>query len=136
MKLMFVDTNAWIALNYPKDRHHSKAAKLNRRFLKEGFRYITTNFVLDETYTGLLKKISHNRIVAFGENIKKSQVVRVIRIEPDHEDKGWLLFAKYSDKIFSFTDCTSFVVMRELHIKQVFTNDHNFEQVGFVKVLL
>jgi len=56
MKLMFVDTNAWIALNYPKDRYHSKAAKLNRRFLKDGYRYITTNFVLDETYTGLLKK--------------------------------------------------------------------------------
>ena len=56
---IFVDTNAWIALNYPKDQFHLTAVNLNQQLLEQGSQYITTNFVLDETYTGLLKKIAY-----------------------------------------------------------------------------
>ena len=34
-------------------------------------------------------------------------------------------------KDFSFTDCCSFVVMRELRIRRVLTLDHHFRQMGF-----
>ena len=37
----------------------------------------------------------------------------------------------YDDKDFSFTDCTSFVMMRRLKIVDAFTADHHFEQMGF-----
>jgi predicted nucleic acid-binding protein len=30
------------------------------------------------------------------------------------------------------TDCTSFVVMRQLNLMEAFTNDHHFAQMGFV----
>jgi predicted nucleic acid-binding protein len=50
-------------------------------------------------------------------------------------DTFWQMFKRYTDKAFSFTDCTSFVVMRHHGIWEAFTNDHNFEQVGYQRLL-
>ena len=36
------------------------------------------------------------------------------------------LFFRYGDKDFSFTDCTSFVVMQQLKLKQALTTDRHF----------
>lgn len=40
-------------------------------------------------------------------------------------------FFHHRDKSYSFTDCTSFVVMKELRLKQVLTTDRHFRQMGF-----
>ncbi len=44
-------------------------------------------------------------------------------------------FAKHADKERSFTDCFSFVVMRERGIQKALTNDHHFRQAGFEPLL-
>ena len=135
MKNIFMDANGWIALNSKRDQLHKIAVKTNRKLLKEGHQYITTNFVLDETYTGLLMKVGHFAAVDFGEKIRHSRTISVIHVSPDIDEEAWKLFKQYADKQFSFTDCTSFVVMKQLQIAEAFTNDHNFEQIGF-RILL
>jgi len=54
---------------------------------------------------------------------------------PEWEDEAWQMFKRYTDKACSFTDCTSFVVMRHRGMREAFTNDHNFEQVGYQRLL-
>jgi len=81
VKNIFADTNARIALNYHRDQWHQKAVTLHQSLLKQGYRYITTKFVLDETFTGLLQKVSHDRITEFGDRIRNSRVVDVIHID-------------------------------------------------------
>ena len=51
----------------------------------------------------------------------------------DHErfERGQQLFFQYDDKDLSFTDCTSFALMRELKLTTVITTDAHFHQVGF-----
>jgi hypothetical protein len=46
-------------------------------------------------------------------------------------DKARALFFRHGDKDFSFTDCTSFVVMRELRLREALTTDRHFAQAGF-----
>lgn len=135
MRQIFVDTNAWIAINSKRDQFHRNAVATNRRLLKEGCRYITTNFVLDETYTGLVMKIGHFAAVDFGENIHHSHVISVVHVTEQLEEHAWRLFTQYSDKTFSFTDCTSFALMQQLSLTEAFTNDHHFEQMGFMILL-
>jgi len=63
--------------------------------------------------------------------------VRVIYITREIENKSWELFKKYSDKEFSFTDCTSFVILQGLfedkRVKEVkvFASDNHFCQMGY-----
>ena len=80
-------------------------------------------------------KVGHFAAVDFGEKIRKAQTVHILRVSEDMEKEAWDTFRDYSDKEFSFTDCTSFVVMQRLNLTQAFTNDHHFEQMGFTILL-
>lgn len=41
----------------------------------------------------------------------------------------------YGDKLWSFTDCVSLVVMRRLEVRQAFAFDEHFLQFGTVAVV-
>ncbi len=135
MRQIFADANGWIALNSKRDKWQNTAVKTNKELLSKGYRYVTTNFVLDESYTGLLIKVGHFAAVDFGEKVHRAQTVQIIHITEEIEKEAWKLFKQYADKTFSFTDCASFVVMQQLNLQEAFTNDHHFEQMGFAILL-
>jgi uncharacterized protein len=63
--------------------------------------------------------------------------VDIEHVTPERFSSAWRLRLRYHDKPrISFTDLTSFVVMRELRLEQVLTGDAHFEQVGmgFVRI--
>ncbi len=130
MNKIFIDTNAFIALYSAKDQFNNLANSINKKLLKE-YDYMTTNYVIDETITGLNAKANHMSAVEFYEDIKKSNFIEIIYINEMLEKEAFHLFKGYSDKGFSFTDCTSFVIMKHYKLKTAFTNDHHFEQMGF-----
>jgi uncharacterized protein len=132
---VFVDTSGWVALKHKGDTFWDAATALHRSLLIAGVHYVTSNFVLDESYTLLVHRAGHHVAVELGEEIRASRLVTVVRIAADWEDEAWQMFKRYADKAFSFTDCTSFVVMRHRGIWEAFTNDHNFEQVGYQRLL-
>jgi len=131
MKNIFVDSCAWLALNDKKDQFHLKAVEINRELISKGYKYYTTNFVLDETITLVRMCIGHSAAVTFYEMLKSTKLIEIIKINDKIEDYAWEIFKKYSDKDFSFTDCTSFYVMQNYNFNKSFTNDHHFEQIGF-----
>jgi len=61
----------------------------------------------------------------------KSRIIDIVHVAPEIESQAWEIFKKYSDKSFSFTDCTSFAIMQQLEINQAFTFDSHFIQFGF-----
>ena len=48
---------------------------------------------------------------------------------------AWKTFEQFDDKGWSFTDCTSNVVMEQLGIKVAFAFDHHFHQFGTIQVV-
>jgi hypothetical protein len=52
-------------------------------------------------------------------------------IDPTRAEGARQWFFRWRDKDFSFTDCTSFVVMRERRLKAALTSDSHFLQAGF-----
>jgi predicted nucleic acid-binding protein len=137
LEKLFIDTGAWIALNNRKDKYHEKAVVANKEFLDAKYFYVTTDYVMDETYTLVRYDVGHKRAIEFGKEIKalqEKEKIKVIHISESILDSAWKIFEKYSDKDFSFTDCTSFVIMEQVGITETFSFDKHFEQYGFIRL--
>ena len=69
--------------------------------------------------------------ILFIDKILSSAVIDVISVDKEIFDKAWDLFKRYEDKELSFTDCTSFVIMKRMNIRHAFAFDEDFERLGF-----
>jgi uncharacterized protein len=48
---------------------------------------------------------------------------------------SWQTFRQFSDKEWSFTDCTSKILIDKLYLQQAFAFDHHFHPFGSVAVV-
>lgn len=128
---LFVDTGAWFALVNRADPDHSAVADLLDAFRG---RLVTSSYVLDETITLCLARLGHDVAVAAGETLLDPDVVDLFRISASDERASWELFRSRPDETYSFTDCTSFVLMRRLAIPRAAAVDGHFRQEGFETV--
>jgi predicted nucleic acid-binding protein len=128
---LFVDTGAWLALNDKNDQYHTKAIDKSSKIKMQKIELLTSEYVIDESITIIRFKISHETACLFGESLFASSIVKIIGITEEDRSKAWEMFKKYKDKEFSFTDCTSFVLMKKLNLKKAFAFDNHFKQVGF-----
>jgi len=106
---------------------------LRRRFAERRRLWITSDYVLDETFTRLYTRGPFHEVERFCAGIfdqQKLGLLTVERISPESFQKAYALRLRYRDKPrISFTDFTSFAVMRELGIRHVLTGDLHFKQV-------
>lgn len=134
MKAVFIDTSCLSALNNPRDQHHSKSKTLLNKLVKNKSLLISTDYVADEVATLLLTRSRNGYKYAMNmlDIIFEKTIFNLEWISKERVFSAKKIFARYNkDKKWSFTDCTSFVVMKELRIKKVFTFDVNFKQMGF-----
>jgi hypothetical protein len=131
MKGLFVDTAGWVACADAADPAYKAAAAARDRWLEQNGLLVTTDYVADETLTLLRLRLGLDAAEAWWRQVDGSSRLRWESVGPAHADKARGLFFRYRDKEFSFTDCTSFVVMRELKLREALTTDHHFEQAGF-----
>ncbi|HHV61663.1 MAG TPA: type II toxin-antitoxin system VapC family toxin [Firmicutes bacterium] len=133
--MIFVDTSALVAMADRSDYYHVPAADYLRSLtIAAGGLVITEyvlDYVLDETFTRLRLTIGHSPAAAFGNAIMTSNLYTVVNVDARIFRLAWGWFKKYDDKDFSFTDCTSFVVMKALKLEKAFTFDRHFAQAGF-----
>ncbi len=93
---------------------------------------VLSDYVFDETVTALVVRSKrHDLASAAGRSILESKNLRLVRVELPAFEAAWKLFVRRSDKRWSFTDCTSFVLMENLDIRKALTFDANFRQAGF-----
>ena len=116
------------------DPAHLRAATSRDAALEEGLPLVTTDFVVDETLTLLRLRLGLGPADAWWRQIEGSRRLRWERISVERFDKARQLFFRYRDKRFSFTDCTSFVVMQELKLSRALATDRHFRQMGFQTV--
>jgi len=127
--MIFVDTSAFIALTFSKDSFHSKGVSWWEDNKKESF--VTTNIVAIETLGWIRYKCGKRIAIEAGERFYSGQDLNIIKVSPDDEKEAWKSFKKLNGDGISMVDCASFVVMKRLKIKKVFTFDKDFEKVGF-----
>lgn len=131
MKALFVDTAGWVACADSADPAHVRCGAARDAALEAGQTLVTTDFVVDETLTLVRFRLGLGAADAWWLQVDQSARLRWERVDSDRFEKAPHLFFHYRDKDFSFTDCTSFVIMREFRLTHALTTDHHFRQAGF-----
>jgi uncharacterized protein len=129
---IFIDTSAFYASFDPKDSNYHIALDFFQEIRENTlYRLFATNLVFYETITLVRARIGIAESIAFGQNLFQSKGIRNIFVDHDLEAKALDIFNSHTDKEFSFVDCASFAVMKELGISKAFTFDKHFKQFGF-----
>lgn len=130
--MIFFDTGAWVALSVPGDQN-AAAARQTYADVARGAHgaIVTTNFVLDEAATLVRTATDVESASRLVRSILRGQSVTLVGIDPSHFEAALEMFERFRDKRWSYTDCTSFVVMRDLGITKAFAFDRNFDEAGF-----
>jgi predicted nucleic acid-binding protein len=132
---VFMDTAGFLALWDAADDHHEMAVELQAELVRKRRRFLTTDYVVDETVTLLQVRHSHRAAADFLRSVTTSALLQLQWASPDRFHAAANFFARHADKEWSFTDCVSFVLMHELRIGECFTTDHHFRQAGFNPLL-
>lgn len=130
-EVIFLDTSALLALYNNEDAWNEEASYKLKKRIENWDKFVTTDYVISETYTGLLGFGGYKIVVEFDRDFK-SGLWQVEKINEERFGRAREIFMRFNkDKEWSFVDCSSFVIMKELKIKKVFTYDKDFEQMGF-----
>jgi predicted nucleic acid-binding protein len=132
----FIDTSGFYAFLAKHDDMHEKACDVLHAAAESITCFVTTDYVLDETATLLAMRGHKHVIPEFFNTIFRSNACRVEWMDQDRFFKTLNFFKKHSDHSYSFTDCFSFQVMRQLRIKHALTKDRHFKEAGYEPVLL
>ena len=128
---IFLDTGFIISFFNKKDKNHIKSNEIiMKTFEKDNSAvFIYSDYIFDELITFMKRrKISPNIIQKNGDKILTSKLWMKVPISETIFQKTWKKIKKFKDKPWSFTDVSSFVLMKELNIKYFLSYDDHFLQ--------
>jgi predicted nucleic acid-binding protein len=101
------------------------------RVVRGGRLLVTTDYVVTETLN--LANARGGRLVADRvlDLVEQSAGIRVEWIGVERFSRTKSFFRRHADHSYSFTDCSSFVVMKEERLTEALTTDAHFREAGF-----
>jgi predicted nucleic acid-binding protein len=133
--MLFIDTWGWVALHNRREPRHGEVKAFYREYRLRGKKIYTTDYVLDETLTLLFRRLPLEQAKKSMESIDDAIAQGYLYLEwinYSRFEETKTLRLKFDDKPrISFTDLTSMVVMKELGVKSILTDDDHFVQLGF-----
>ena len=133
---LFIDTGGFYALVSAEDPSHQKAVAIREEAGRIRRRAVTTDYILDETATLLRARGLTKQLKEFLRLTETSQALSIEWMTPDRFAAARDFMLKHLDQEFSFTDCASFVVMKELRLTDALATDKHFRVAGFNPLLL
>ena len=126
---IFIDTAAFYALVDSIDANHLAAVALWTDWGQHHHRYITSDYVLLESFSLIQRR--HGLALAryFYDKIAPACDVEWITPQIHQTAVNSLLIANH--RHLSLVDCTSYTLMRALGLRHVFTFDVHFAEQGF-----
>lgn len=97
-------------------------------------RFVTTDYIYDELLTLFRARDQMGRAKDWIEQIRRGRC-DIIRVTDNDIELATDIFLDFSDKQWSFTDCTSRAVIERLGIQKAFAFDDHFRQFGIVTVV-
>jgi predicted nucleic acid-binding protein len=132
MEEIFADTGYLIAIQKESDFLHRRAIELSNELF--GYeKIVTSDLVVIETlnyfsgYGALARESAFTLLSQFSMD----PGIEIVCFNADLFIGAGRLYRTAFDRSWSFTDCSSFVIMRERGMRDALTYDHHFQQAGF-----
>lgn len=127
--MIFLDSSFLIAVEVEADQNHKKAVKIRDDIIKDKFgKIFISDYIFDETITVTIGRTKDLKKAIFvGEQLKISS--KIFKIDEDIFWKAWKLFKEQKETRFSFTDCTTVIIISENSIEKIATFDEEFKKV-------
>lgn len=134
---LFVDTAGWACFLDRDDPLHQDAVRVYQQAAAGRSHIITTNYVLTEVVALRSSRLHVPRatLIEIVDGLQSTPTVEIVHITPELHAAAWALLKARSDKVWSWVDAASFVVMTDRGITAALTTDHHFEQAGFTLLL-
>jgi predicted nucleic acid-binding protein len=133
--MIFLDSSFLVAVEVKTDQNHEKAIKIRDEIIRGKFGgTFISDYIFDETITvtfGRTKKLQ--KAVLVGNQLKASS--KILKVNEKVFNKAWEIFKKQKETHFSFTDCTTIVIMDENKIKNIATFDEDFKKIKEINVI-
>ncbi len=134
MTNVFVDTWGWLTLYDKRESQHPQVAAWYADFRAQVGQLYTSDYVLDETFTLLFKRLSFpqaQQAMQLLDAAVQAGSLNLVWVTPELFAQAQTLRFKLRDKpTISFTDLSSMRVMLALGISNVLTADAHFMHVG------
>jgi hypothetical protein len=137
MSAIFLDTWAFQALAARRSPANQPARERMRQAMRLQLRLMTSSYVMDEALTLLRARAGYGVALEFGKGMWRADaegIVEIVAVDTEERrllETAWRFFKRYEQLPgLSFTDCTSFAVMRRYGITYVLGEDENFERAG------
>ena len=126
---IFVDTSAVFAVLDAEDRFHEPACLGWQKWVQQGEPLLTSNYVVLEATTLIQRRLGMQAVsdlhAAMLPLISVEWVTRAVHGRSLND------FLAQDRRRLSLVDCTSFQLMRDLHLQRVFSFDRHFSEQGF-----
>jgi predicted nucleic acid-binding protein len=132
---VLVDSAGLYALADHRDPVRAAAEACVARLIRARATLFLTDYIIDEAATLAKARAGPHASLSLLELVDRSAGFSMIWIGPQRFQSAKAHFRKHADHGYSFTDCTSFVVMRELGVADALTTDHHFVEAGFKALL-
>jgi len=127
---VFADTSALYAFVDKRDAHHVAASQLVGEILRSGRLLVTSDYVIAEAVNLATARGGNQVAQRVLDLVEQSAGLQIEWIGPTRFADAKAFFRKHADHGYSFTDCTSFVLMRELRLHEAITTDRHFVEAG------
>lgn len=128
MKSLLIDSSALLAMVDAGDKYHTAAARFVRARLPAIFYLPETVFI--ETMVLVKTRLGAGPAVELGNRIMASTHFPLLYLTMEDRQAIWEIFSRYTDKDWSYVDCSILVLARRLGVTEVFTFDRHFDQMA------
>lgn len=133
MRAVYVDTGAWIALIYRRDRAHDSARRHFAKLREDGDLLVTSDPAVSETVTRLRYDAGLRAALAFREILTEAVRLRSLRIYEsgtEVRERAFELMETFGDLKLSYADCVGVAVAEKVRAEAIFGLDHDFRVMG------
>jgi predicted nucleic acid-binding protein len=133
VRVVYVDTGAWIALLWTRDRAHASVAG-HFRLMDRGTRLVTSEPAVAETATRLRYDAGLGATLAFHRYLEEALAIGRLRIRDTDaalRRQAFAIMEQHGGLTLSYADCIGAAVAREVGAAAVLGLDNDFRVLGF-----